>query len=105
MPSESSVGERGYTPSSGHRPLVVLSPKTPEKAAGLRTDPPVSEPTAKAHIPAATATAEPLDEPPGTRCTTMSQGLRGVPRTRLVPAPPRANSTVLVLPRRRSRRA
>ena len=44
---------------------------------------------AKPHIPDAMATAEPLDEPPGTRNTLASQGLRGVPRTRLVPAPPR----------------
>ena len=39
----------------------------PQKLAGTRTEPPVSEPTAKSTSPPATAAAEPLEEPPGTR--------------------------------------
>ena len=42
--------------------------------------------------------AEPLLEPPGTRCVCRSQGFHGVPITVLVPQPPKANSTVWVLP-------
>ena len=71
----------------------------PQKAAGRRTEPPVSEPMAKPHRPAAMATPEPLLEPPGVRCTAASQGFQGVPRGRLMPVVPRANSTVLVLPK------
>jgi hypothetical protein len=42
-----------------------LRPNTPQQAAGVRIDPPVSVPSAKSHSPAATAAAEPLDDPPG----------------------------------------
>jgi hypothetical protein len=42
-------------------------PRTPQKLAGSRTEPPVSLPMAKSTTPAATAAAEPLDEPPVTR--------------------------------------
>ena len=70
----------------------------PLSAAGTRTEPPVSEPMAKAHRPAATATAEPLDEPPGSRWVLASHGFHGVPRGVLTPVMPSANSTVLVLP-------
>jgi hypothetical protein len=48
--------------------------------------------------PAATATPEPLEEPPGVRCTVASHGFRGVPMWVLVPQLPIANSTVWVLP-------
>ena len=49
-------------------------PTTPQKAAGWRMEPPVSEPRAKAHSPAATAAAAPPEDPPGTRL--KSRGLR-----------------------------
>lgn len=49
--------------------------------------------------PAATATAEPLDEPPGTLSTAISQGFLEVPISALVPQPPKANSTICVRPR------
>src|SRR3977135_3529678 len=65
IPIESSVVERENNPSRGHSPQVVLRPTTPLSAAGTRTEPPVSEPTENAHMPAACATAEPLLEPPG----------------------------------------
>src|SRR5437763_731416 len=87
-PMLSSLGESGKTPSIGHTPTVVFKPKTPQKDAGTRTDPPVSVPTANAESPAATATADPLLDPPGTRWTTRSQGFQGVPRTLLIPAAP-----------------
>ena len=79
------------------RPTVVLSPTVPQSAAGIRTDPPVSVPRAIGTRPAATATPEPLLEPPGawgTRC----HGLCGVPWSWLMPTPPNANCTVCVLP-------
>ncbi len=49
------------------RPYVGLTPTTPQSAAGCRTEPPVSEPRATRTMPAATAAADPPDEPPGTR--------------------------------------
>ena len=51
-----------------------LNPATPQKAAGPRIEPEVSEPMASGTRPAATAAAEPLDEPPVKRV--VSQGLR-----------------------------
>ena len=70
----------------------------PHQDAGRRTEPPVSVPTAQGASPAATATPEPLLEPPGVRLRCGSQGFQGVPRRVLVPHPPMANSTVWVLP-------
>ena len=87
-------------PSAGRRPSVTFRPVRPQKPAGRRTEPPVSVPTAQTAIPAATAAAEPDDEPPQTRCVAMSHGLRGVPMRWFVPQPPKASSTVLVLPSR-----
>src|SRR5438128_2900667 len=81
------------------RPAVTLSPTIPFHAAGMRTEPPVSVPIATGARPDATATPEPLDEPPGVRWTFRSHGLRGVPMCVLVPQLPIANSTVWVLPR------
>src|SRR5437667_3104438 len=52
---------------------VGLRPATPQSAAGLRTEPLVSEPMPTRTMPAATAAAVPLDDPPGERVT--SQGL------------------------------
>ena len=42
-------------------------PKRKHMLAGWRTEPPVSEPRAKTQRSAATAEAEPPEEPPGTR--------------------------------------
>ena len=68
----------------------------PHQAAGPRMEPPVSEPMAPRHRPAATAAAEPEDEPDGS-CSGF-QGLRagGHGRSKLVP--PMANSQVASLP-------
>ena len=71
---------------------------SPHSDAGMRTEPPASDPIAAGASPAATATAEPLDEPPGTRCVAVSHGFHGVPIGWLRPQPPNANSTMCVLP-------
>src|SRR4030088_2458911 len=47
---------------------------------------------------AATATPDPLLEPPGVLAVVASHGFQGVPICWLVPHPPNANSTVWVLP-------
>ena len=47
--------------------VVVVLIKVPQKPAGMRTEPPVSVPMAKSTSLPATAAAEPLDDPPGTR--------------------------------------
>ena len=49
------------------RPIVVFSPVMPHQEAGSRTEPPVSVPIAQGASPAATATPEPLLDPPGVR--------------------------------------
>ena len=68
-PTVSIDGASGHMPSSGMRPKVVFRPTTPHHAAGLRIDPAVSVPsaTSASSTPGATATPDPLDEPPGTR--------------------------------------
>src|SRR5690348_2860760 len=74
-----------------------LSPKRPQHAAGMRIEPPPSEPCASGSTPAATAAAAPPEEPPGVR--EVSHGLRQAPFrsdsvTQVMP-----NSGVFVLPR------
>src|SRR5438128_8783109 len=63
----------------------------PQKLAGRVIEPPVCEPIAPEHMPSATATAEPLLEPPGVR--SRFQGLR------VGGGAKQANSVVTVLPR------
>jgi len=53
------------TPYLELRPYVGLSPVTPHQLAGWRIDPAVSDPMAKIQQSAATAAAEPPEEPPG----------------------------------------
>src|SRR5947209_19187920 len=66
-------------------------PTSPQCAAGIRIEPPVSEPIAPSAAPAATAAPDPPLDPPGLR--SRSHGLRagGV-------YTPHANSCVAVLP-------
>src|ERR1043165_4606395 len=71
-------------------------PTMPQQAAGWRSEPPVSVPSAAMHWPAATAAAEPPEEPPGTR--SMFQGLRVTPKAEFSVEEPIANSSMLVLP-------
>ena len=98
-PGVSRVGLSGNTPYVLTRPILVFKPVIPHQDAGKRTEPPVSVPTAHGTSPAATATPEPLLEPPGVLARWRSQGFHGVPRREFVPQPPMANSTVCVLPR------
>jgi hypothetical protein len=69
----------------------------PQRAAGWRTEPPVSVPSAPRHSPAATAAALPPLDPPGTR--SRSQGLWVGKKAEFSVEEPMANSSVLVLPR------
>src|SRR5580704_711341 len=71
-------------------------PVTPHNAAGWRIEPPVSVAVAAGVSRAATAAAEPPEEPPGTRLT--SQGLRTGPKKLVSLDEPIANSSILVLP-------
>ena len=97
-PTVSNVVERGTTPSVGHRPVVWRRPTTPVAAAGIRIDPPVSLPSAIRADPSHRLPPAPEEEPPGARCSAGSQGLIGVPVFGLRPMPPKASSTVCVLP-------
>src|SRR5665647_1018755 len=68
----------------------------PQNAAGQRTEPPVSVPSARSASPAATEAAEPPEEPPGTR--EISRGLRVGPKAEFSVVVPMPNSSMLVLP-------
>src|ERR1041385_1925108 len=52
-------------PTIGSRPNDGFIAATPQNEAGRITEPPVCVPTASGSMPAATAAAEPDDEPPG----------------------------------------
>jgi hypothetical protein len=58
----------------------------------------VSVPIAQGAKPAATATAEPLLEPPGTNGSSPDHGFSGVPMLSLTPQLPNAYSSVCTLP-------
>src|ERR1700748_253697 len=75
-----------YTPSpsppsvlgcSDTRPRVGFMPTRPQTAAGMRIDPPPSDAVAAGTRPAATAGADPPDDPPGVRVG--SHGFRVMP--------------------------
>ena len=66
-PTVSKLAASGNTPSTGTVPWAGLRPTTPQAAAGMRIDPPVSVPSASGTMPAARAAALPLLEPPATR--------------------------------------
>src|SRR5918997_366245 len=64
--------------SEGTSPALGRKPTMPQKAAGLRREPPVSEPEQSGAMPVASATAEPPDEPPAARTrSTMPQSASG----------------------------
>ncbi len=78
-----------------------LMPTMPVSAAGWRIEPPVSVPTAPRQRPAATAAAEPPDEPPGT--SLVSEPLRRHgdttgPKNEVSFDEPMANSSIDTLP-------
>ena len=68
----------------------------PQNEAGRRMEPPVSVPKAAQAWSAATAAADPPDEPPGTR--SVSQGLRHGVKAEFSFDEPMANSSQLTLP-------
>jgi hypothetical protein len=78
------------------RPHVGLMPKTPFMAAGMRIDPPPSAPRANGTTPVATATPEPVEEPPARR--SVACGLRGMGRFELAPLGVMPNSVIGVVP-------
>jgi len=98
QPTASELGACGINPAELTRPCVGRMPYTPQKLAGTRTEPPVSEPSAKSQRLPATAAAEPDDDPPGTR--SGASVFSGVPSNLLSPRMPSEISSVIVLPTR-----
>ena len=84
------AGQSGTRPNEGRRPT------TPQNDAGLRNEPPMSEPSASGTMPAARAAAAPPLDPPADRL--RSAGLRVVPKIVLKVCDPAANSGTFVLP-------
>ena len=74
------------------RPGEGRMPTTPQKLAGLRKEPPRSEPWASQAVPVARATAAPPDEPAAER--EVFHGLRVRPKTSLKVLAPAPNSGV-----------
>ena len=85
-PQTSVDCENGSTPARLTKPGVGFIPATPQKAAGWRIEPAVSLPRAAGTSPAATATPEPLDEPPEKR--RASHGFRAGGQGRSKDGPP-----------------
>ena len=88
--------KRPGRPSMGIRPSPGLRPTTPHQAAGMRTEPPMSVPSARGTQPAATAAALPPDEPPGVR--SRFHGFFVTPQSGLSVSRVWANSGVVVFP-------
>src|SRR5690606_18749807 len=66
-PTQSIERASGSSPTRLTSLSVGFRPATPHHAAGSRIEPAVSGPTDPAQRPAATAAADPLDEPIGSR--------------------------------------
>src|SRR5580698_6192657 len=96
-PTRSSDEANAINPYRETRPYVGSTPTTPQKLAGWRMEPPVSDPSVATAMFAATAAAEPPLEPPGTR--SVSIGLRTGPYAEFSFDDPIANSSQFVLPR------
>ncbi len=84
------VGHVGTRPGDGR------SPTTPQKLAGLRSEPPMSEPSAIGSMLVASATAAPPLLPP--QVLPRSYGFSVAPNTGLKVCDPAPNSGVFVLP-------
>src|SRR6185437_4646652 len=80
-PTVSRVGESGIAPVTGTKPYVGFQAVTPQQCAGMRREPPVSDPSATTTDPLATAAAEPDEEPPLIK--SRFHGLRTEPCTAL----------------------
>ena len=68
-PTVSNDSEIALTPDVGSVPWLGLYPTTPQNAAGRMIEPVVCVANATGTIPAATAAAEPDDDPPGVLVT------------------------------------
>ena len=78
-----------------------MIPTVPVKAAGWRIEPPVSEAVAARHRSAATAEAEPPDEPPGVSSAFEPVDFHGFltgPKAEVSLDEPMANSSMFSLP-------
>ena len=75
-PAASKDRDSGKIPSDGMRVVVGFRPTIPQKAAGARVDPPVSDPIVAGAMPSLIETALPDDDPPATRPLVMSFGSR-----------------------------
>ncbi len=71
-----------------------MNPTTPQAAAGIRIEPPMSDPLASVDVPAASEAAEPPEEPPTASCGL--NGLRVTPQIREWVKPAQENSGVVV---------
>ena len=94
-PSTEIGVQPSWRPSMGTRPGEGRKPTTPQIAAGIRSEPPVSEPVHSGSMSNARATADPPDDPPA-----LSVGLKGLPvapQTGLRELAPAPNSGTLVL--------
>ena len=85
-PIVSLVDESGTTPPAGYLSVEGRNPIMPHKAAGIRTDPPVSDPNPAMNIPAAIAAAVPPEEPPA--ILVLSQGFLTAPWQELLEVMP-----------------
>ena len=65
-PTVSNRPHNGTTPLRESLPAVVFKPTKSFQAAGIRTEPPVSEPIPAEAKPNATEVAAPDEDPPGT---------------------------------------
>ena len=77
-------------------------PAMPQKLAGWRIEPPVSVAVAPSASRAATAAAEPPDEPPGTSGAASPRRVHGLvtgPKAEVMLDEPMANSSRFALPR------
>src|SRR5579863_8486325 len=90
QPEVESVDHPKELAGSGTRPIDGRKPATLQKAAGLRSEPPLSVPVATGTSPHARATAAPPEEPP--QVFVRSQGLWVAPKTVLKVCEPEPNS-------------
>src|SRR5262245_52581145 len=96
--SSCSAGARGGEwPRCGTRSELGLWANTPQTCAGIRSELLRSDPSSSGTYPAASAAAEPPEEPPGVRVT--SHGLLVVPYTGLKLCQSAIAVARLVLPR------
>src|SRR5262249_27998611 len=88
-------------PQREQRPYVGFTPTVAVKAAGCRIEPPVAAAVAPRQSSAATADADPPEEPPGTSVVlepSRRQGLATGPKQEVSFDEPIANSSLLSLP-------